>query len=272
MAEAMSYMAGSRLPMVLVNIMRGGPGSAASGPPRPTTSRPPRATATATTGCRCSLPSSIAEAIDLVGDGVRARRALPDPGHDPGGRDPRPGDGAGRAGLPRARPARTPDWALDGAEDASPASSSPSTCGPRTWSCTTSSCRRPTRRSTAREQRWAGESLDGADVVLVAYGTAARIARTAVERAREAGLRAGLFRPITLWPFPAEALRDAAAAPAPCWRWRCRPASWSRTCGWPSRARSRSTTMAGWAAWCRHRTRSSSAMRRAWPTSDGGAS
>ena len=47
-------------------------------------------------------------------------------------------------------------------------------------------------------------------MVLVAYGTAARIARTAVERARAAGLRAGLFRPITLWPFPAEALCDAA--------------------------------------------------------------
>jgi 2-oxoglutarate ferredoxin oxidoreductase subunit alpha len=63
---------------------------------------------------------------------------------------------------------------------------------------------------TAHEQRWAGESLEWADVVLVAYGTAARIARTAVERARGAGLRAGLLRPITLWPFPAQALRDAA--------------------------------------------------------------
>ena len=47
--------------------------------------------------------------------------------------------------------------------------------------------------------------------MLVAYGTAARVARTAVERAREQGLKAGLFRPITLWPFPAVALREAAA-------------------------------------------------------------
>ncbi len=46
--------------------------------------------------------------------------------------------------------------------------------------------------------------------MLVAYGTAARVARTAVERAREHGLKAGLFRPITLWPFPATALRNAA--------------------------------------------------------------
>jgi 2-oxoglutarate ferredoxin oxidoreductase subunit alpha len=65
------------------------------------------------------------------------------------------------------------------------------------------------REITAREQRWAGEDLDDAEVVLVAYGTAARVARTAVQRARDGGLRVGLFRPITLWPFPAQALRDA---------------------------------------------------------------
>ena len=55
-----------------------------------------------------------------------------------------------------------------------------------------------------------GEQLDEAEVVLVAYGTAARVARTAVERMRAEGLRAGLFRPITLWPFPAQPLREVA--------------------------------------------------------------
>jgi len=44
---------------------------------------------------------------------------------------------------------------------------------------------------------------------VVAYGTAARVARTAVRRARAQGMNAGLFRPITLWPFPAPALREA---------------------------------------------------------------
>jgi 2-oxoglutarate ferredoxin oxidoreductase subunit alpha len=52
------------------------------------------------------------------------------------------------------------------------------------------------------EVRWAGEHLEEAEVVVVAYGTAARVARTAVARLRDAGLAAGLFRPITLWPFP----------------------------------------------------------------------
>ena len=40
---------------------------------------------------------------------------------------------------------------------------------------------------------------------------AARVARTACERARANGIKAGIFRPITLWPFPAEALAEAAA-------------------------------------------------------------
>ena len=53
-----------------------------------------------------------------------------------------------------------------------------------------------------REVRWAGEQLEDAEIVIVAYGTAARVARTAIERARAVGLRAGLFRPISLWPFP----------------------------------------------------------------------
>ena len=47
---------------------------------------------------------------------------------------------------------------------------------------------------------------DDADIVVVAFGAAARIARNAVNAAREQGIKAGLFRPITLWPFPADAL------------------------------------------------------------------
>ena len=143
---------------------------------------------------------------------VRPRRALPDAGDPARGRHPGPGDGAGRARRSRPWTGRRPDWSLEGAEGREPrVAASRSTCGPRTSSATTSSSRPCTRRSRRREQRWAGEHLDGAEVVLVAYGTAARVARTAVERARAEGLRAGLFRPITLWPFPADALREAAA-------------------------------------------------------------
>ena len=58
--------------------------------------------------------------------------------------------------------------------------------------------------------RWEEDRTDDADLVLVAYGTSARIAREAADLARRAGIRAGLVRPITLWPFPAAPLVKAA--------------------------------------------------------------
>jgi pyruvate/2-oxoacid:ferredoxin oxidoreductase alpha subunit len=61
-----------------------------------------------------------------------------------------------------------------------------------------------------RETRHEGYRLDDAELVIVAYGVVARIARSAVDRARALGIRAGLFRPITLWPFPSAALAALA--------------------------------------------------------------
>lgn len=52
---------------------------------------------------------------------------------------------------------------------------------------------------------------DDADIVVAAFGAAARIVRSAVNAAREKGIRAGLFRPITLWPYPAETLSSLGA-------------------------------------------------------------
>jgi len=52
---------------------------------------------------------------------------------------------------------------------------------------------------------------DDAEILLVGYGITSRILRSAIEEARSEGLRAGLFRPISLWPFPSKALAEAAA-------------------------------------------------------------
>ena len=60
------------------------------------------------------------------------------------------------------------------------------------------------------ECRWQEEMTEDADYVLVAYGTTARIARSAMRKLREEGIRAGLIRPITLWPFPAAPIAKAA--------------------------------------------------------------
>jgi 2-oxoglutarate/2-oxoacid ferredoxin oxidoreductase subunit alpha len=57
---------------------------------------------------------------------------------------------------------------------------------------------------------WQALHCEGADVVIVAIGISARAARRAVDLCRTKGVSVGLFRPITLWPFPEEALRQAA--------------------------------------------------------------
>ncbi|GAH87368.1 unnamed protein product, partial [marine sediment metagenome] len=52
--------------------------------------------------------------------------------------------------------------------------------------------------------------VDDAEIVVVAYGVAARIVRGAVDKAREEGIKAGWIRPVTLWPFPTEQISKAA--------------------------------------------------------------
>jgi 2-oxoglutarate ferredoxin oxidoreductase subunit alpha len=61
-----------------------------------------------------------------------------------------------------------------------------------------------------QETTWDTYMTDDAELVVVAFGIGARIARGAVKNARAAGMKVGLFRPITLWPFPSEPLREIA--------------------------------------------------------------
>jgi 2-oxoglutarate/2-oxoacid ferredoxin oxidoreductase subunit alpha len=64
----------------------------------------------------------------------------------------------------------------------------------------------------AAEQRHEAAFLDGAVAAVVAFGSSARIALDAVTRARQAGMPVGLFRPISLFPYPEKALREVVAS------------------------------------------------------------
>jgi 2-oxoglutarate ferredoxin oxidoreductase subunit alpha len=64
----------------------------------------------------------------------------------------------------------------------------------------------------ANEVRYAEYMMDGAEIIVVAYGTAGRIVQTAVKQARAEGIAVGLFRPISVFPFPYDRLGQVAAA------------------------------------------------------------
>lgn len=66
------------------------------------------------------------------------------------------------------------------------------------------------QEAACREVRYRAEHLEGASLAVVAYGTAARVSAAAVEQARAGGLATGLFRPISLYPFPAGQIAELA--------------------------------------------------------------
>ncbi len=209
MAEAMSYMAGSRLPVVVVNVMRGGPGLGSIGPSQSDYFQATKGHGHGDYRVPVLAPSSIAEAVELVplafdlaeqyrtpvmilADGVMGQAMEPV--------------------VPVYRmPVRRPeDWSLSGAAGRPPRVLRSLNLAPEDLEAHNRRLQATYAEIAEREERWAEEQLDDAEIAVVAYGTAARVARTAIERARDGGLRVGLFRPITLWPFPSGPLSAAA--------------------------------------------------------------
>ncbi len=210
MAEAMSYMAGSELPIVLVNVMRGGPGLGSIGPSQADYFQATKGHGHGDYRVPVLAPSSIAEAVDLVPDAFELAERYRTPVI-------LLADGVmGQAMEPvqpafRMPPRPAADWALSGAAGRSPRVVRSLHLRPEDLETHNNHLQAKFREIESREVRWRSEQLDDAEVAVVAYGTAARVARTAIDRARGGGLRAGLFRPVTLWPFPADAVASLAS-------------------------------------------------------------
>lgn len=64
------------------------------------------------------------------------------------------------------------------------------------------------------EVRYEYYNTEGAEVILIAYGTISRVCRSAIDELAEQGIKAGLVRPITLWPFPSQAVLEAVTQPS----------------------------------------------------------
>lgn len=210
MAEAMSYMAGSEVPCVLVNVMRGGPGLGSIGPSQSDYFQAVKGHGHGDYRVPVLAPASIVEAMALTADAFEIAERYRTPVIILA-------DGIlGQAMEPvelifREPPRVAADWALTGAAGRPPRVVRSLHLKPEDLELHNVHLQAKFAAMAEREVRHAGERLEDADLVIVAYGTAARVARTAVARARAEGLRVGLFRPISLWPFPGAALVDLAA-------------------------------------------------------------
>jgi 2-oxoglutarate/2-oxoacid ferredoxin oxidoreductase subunit alpha len=211
MAEGMSYLAGSELPMVLVDVMRGGPGLGSIGPAQGDYFQATKGHGHGDYRVPVLAPASIAEAVSLTADAFEIAERYRTPVMILA-------DGVmGQAMEPVVPDYRTPPrvaggWELTGAVARPPRVVRSLHLQPEDLEEHDRQLQAKFRAIAERETRWAGEELEDAEIVLVAYGTSARVVRTAVQRARAQGLRAGLFRPVTLWPFPSSALADVATS------------------------------------------------------------
>jgi len=210
MAEAMSYLAGDELPLVLVNVMRGGPGLGSIGPSQADYFQATKGHGHGDYRIPVLAPGSIPEATELVPLAFEIAERYRTPVFVLA-------DGIMGQAMEAITPAyRMPPrteapWAVTGARDRAPRVVKSLHLLPEDLERHNLHLAAKAAEISRREVRWEADGTEGAELVVVAYGTAARVARSAVEQVRADGLRVGLFRPITLWPFPSAELRQATA-------------------------------------------------------------
>ncbi|MGZ6340010.1 MAG: 3-methyl-2-oxobutanoate dehydrogenase subunit VorB [Candidatus Limnocylindrales bacterium] len=209
MAEAMSYMAASETPLVLVNVMRGGPGLGSIGPSQSDYFQAVKGHGHGDYKVPVLAPASISEAVELVATAFELAERYRTPVIILA--DGILGQAMEPVELRFRNPERPPfDWALTGAAGRPPRVVRSLHLLPEDLERHNLALQAKYRAIVASEVRFADEQTDDADLLIVAYGTAARVARSAVAQARAEGLRVGLFRPISLWPFPEPQLRSLA--------------------------------------------------------------
>jgi 2-oxoglutarate ferredoxin oxidoreductase subunit alpha len=208
--EGISYMAGQEVPAVIVNMMRGGPGLGNIAPSAADYFQATRGgghgdyrtPVLAPAGCQelaeltfvaFDLADQYRTPVMLLGDGLMGQ--VMEPVVFP--------DFIDLKDLPEK------DWILDGCEGREARAIYSMLLGQKgELYYHNVHLHEKYEQITDQELRWETKYTDDADMIVVAYGTAARIAESAIEDLRQEGMAAGLFRPITLWPYPKATLRD----------------------------------------------------------------
>ncbi|MGN8889205.1 3-methyl-2-oxobutanoate dehydrogenase subunit VorB [Dysosmobacter sp. HCP28S3_G4] len=209
--EGITYLAGAELPAVIVNCMRGGPGLGTIQPGQGDYYQATRGGGNGDYRTVVLAPSNVQEAVDFVqeafdiadqyrnpvvvlADGLIGQMMEPIVWHEVPKRDLPPKDWAASGRHGRDHTNIINSLYID-----------PDECDHHNVHL-----EEKYQAMKKNEVRWEERDCEDAELVITAYGTPARIALTALELLREEGIKAGLFRPITLWPFPEKALHDLA--------------------------------------------------------------
>ncbi len=208
--EGISYLCGCELPAVIANVVRGGPGLGSIGPSQSDYFQATRGGGHGDYRTMVFAPCTVQELVDLtvlafdladkyrnpvlvLSDGILGQ--MMEPLVLPVERD---GDSSPKT------------WALTGAKGRPPNVIKSLYLDVELLEQLNFQLQEKFGRMAREETRWEEVGTQDAQVVLVAYGSVARICRAAVRELREAGEKVGLVRPITVWPFPYEAVARAA--------------------------------------------------------------
>jgi len=210
--EGISYLAGADLPCVIINVARGGPGLGNIAPAQGDYFQATKGGGHGDYRLIVLAPSTAQEAAELavlafdLSDRYRVPAMILADGMLGQMMEP--------VSLPAPRDlGALPDkpWALTGANGRPPNAVASFALEPRDLRDLNVKRHARYKEIEAREVRWEEVATENAEILVVAYGTMGRIAKTVVRRARADGVKAGLLRPITLWPFPYAPIRTLAA-------------------------------------------------------------
>ena len=209
--EGISYMAGSDVPALIINVQRGGPGLGGIQPSQADYWQATRAPGHGDLHVLVFAPSSVQEMVDLVGhaydtadkyrmpamilaDGMLGQMMEPVTfGSYEGRKLPEKTWATNGTGLKRAHNVINSLY-ID----------------PDTLEKTVLDRDKMYQKIKETEVKYETENIEDADIIMVAYGTIGRIVKNAMKKAREEGIKVGLIRPVTLWPFPEKVINEAA--------------------------------------------------------------
>jgi 2-oxoglutarate ferredoxin oxidoreductase subunit alpha len=212
MQESVSYLAMSFVPCVIVNIMRGGPGLGNIQPAQGDYFQMTKGGGHGDYSLIVLAPSTVQETVDLVIEAFDLADKYLQPvtviADGMIGQIMEPVEFPENGEI--VRPEQP--WALTGARARQKNVITSLYLGAQKLERENLKLQALIRRIKDNEVRYTEYMIDGAELVVVAYGTAGRIVQTAVKQARAEGVPVGLFRPISMFPFPSKRLREIAEA------------------------------------------------------------